>query len=182
MIRKDLTSFPLISSDRPIHYHFNGNVSPEVTKYFCLKSEPSDQNRAKRAVHSTSGQIGPILIGQRGAKKKYSVTSRGFAPSMRPHLALNPSSSLPALLSQLRTCGLHSRFLYSCLSEIYSFALLFHKSAMATIIDGKAIAQSIRDDIATEVKSLSSSHNLVLFLSLSPPLFDGTTQLKDSSC
>ncbi|XP_078168132.1 amino acid dehydrogenase family protein [Carex rostrata] len=32
---------------------------------------------------------------------------------------------------------------------------------MATIIDGKAIAQSIRDGIATEVKSLSSSHNLV---------------------
>ncbi|KAJ4820863.1 Bifunctional protein FolD [Rhynchospora pubera] len=32
---------------------------------------------------------------------------------------------------------------------------------MATIIDGKAIAQSIRDGLATEVKSLLSDHNLV---------------------
>jgi 5,10-methylene-tetrahydrofolate dehydrogenase/methenyl tetrahydrofolate cyclohydrolase len=41
---------------------------------------------------------------------------------------------------------------------------------MATIIDGKAIAQSIRDGIATEVKSLSSNHNLVrsLYLFFSP--------------
>ncbi|KAJ1687712.1 hypothetical protein LUZ63_019102 [Rhynchospora breviuscula] len=32
---------------------------------------------------------------------------------------------------------------------------------MATIIDGKAIAQSIRDGLATEVRSLLSDHNLV---------------------